>query len=260
VTSKHQALRFIACMSLVVLTVFLGSSSNSVAKELASGTITIDLSGQPISQFRPDATFGAALDGKEEGELNQIYTPENIRKMRSAGLRKITYRLRTELGIEAWHWSKKGTWSDAQHQQGYWVSSDAQEQHVLISHGYRLPRRGNTIDQAEDDGYSRLTDGDTSTFWKSNPYLDKHYTKDETEARPQWVVIDFGKPQSINAAKILWGKPYAKTFEIQYWVSDISDFGITEDGEWHRFPDGLMSQSDAVNDVLRLSEAPIQTR
>lgn len=258
--SKRRALRFTVGTILVVLIVLVESNTNSVAKELTSGTITIDLSDQPISKFRPDATFGAALDGKEQGDLNQIYTTENIRKMRSAGLRKITYRLRTELAIEAWHWSEQGTWSDAQHQQGYWVSSDAREQRVIVSHGYRLPRRGNTTDQANDDGYSRLTDGETSTFWKSNPYLDKRYTNDEHEARPQWVVIDFGKLQNINGAKILWGQPYAKSFEFQYWVSDISDFEITEHGEWRRFPNGSFSQNDGATEVLRLSVAPVETR
>jgi hypothetical protein len=260
VKNKRWALRFAVGVTLVALTVIAGSDSNAAAKELPTGTITIDLSGRPTSKFLPDATFGAALDGKQRGQIDQIYTPGNIGKMRNAGLRKITYRLRTELGVEAWHWSEQGSWSDSQHQQGYWVSSDAQGQRVLVSHGYRLPRRGNTFDQANDDGYSRLTDGDTSTFWKSNPYLDKRYTKDEHEARPQWVVVDFGKKQDVNAVKILWGQPYARSFEFQYWMSDISDFDITEEGEWRRFPNGSFSQNDAATEVLRLSDAPVRTR
>jgi len=245
---------------LVALTALLASSANSVEKKLTTGTITIDLSGQPISEFRPDDTLGAALDGQEEGELNQIYTPENIGKMRSAGLRKITYRLRTELGIEAWHWSEHGTWSDPEHQQGYWISSDSPEQHIRISHGYRLPRRGNTIDQADNDGYSRLTDGDTASFWKSNPYLDKYYTGDEDDAHPQWVVIDFGKLQDINAVTIRWGEPYAKRYEIQYWVSDDPDFQVTEDGEWHHFPFGSIANPDGASVPVRLDGRPVQTR
>jgi hypothetical protein len=34
--------------------------------------VTFDLSGRPISKFRPDATFGAALDGKQEGQIDRI--------------------------------------------------------------------------------------------------------------------------------------------------------------------------------------------
>ena len=245
---------------LAALSLLLCSTSSSAGKGIIAGNVTVDLSGAPLSEFSPDETFGAALDGQEKGEVDKIYTEQNIRKMRSAGLRKITYRLRTELGIEAWHWSERGGWSDAEHQQGYWVSSSSPHQWITVSHGYRLPRRGNTIDQAEADGYSRLTDGDTSSFWKSNPYLDPHYTGDAEETHPQWVVVDFGKVKEIDAAKIFWGEPYAKQFEIQYWVSKISDFSVTEDGEWKRFPNGSIFGGDGGVDLIHLSDTPVWTR
>jgi hypothetical protein len=169
--------------------------------------VTIDLLRGPIGEFLPNDAFGAALDGHDSGTTARIYTPHNIEKMRDAGLRRITYRLRTELAIEAWHWSERGTFSDKQHQQGYWISSPSPDQRVLISHGYRLPRRGNTFDQARNDGYSRLTDGDEATFWKSNPYLDEHYTGESDASHPQWVVIDLGKSRPVNAIRISWGEP-----------------------------------------------------
>lgn len=249
----------VACL-LISLMLLLGPASNSAGKASLGGTVTIDISRGPVAEFLPNDAFGAALDGQEKGELVRIYTANNIRRMQSAGLRKITYRLRTELGVESWHWSERGTWSDNEHQQGYWTSSDSPDQKVLISHGYRLPRRGNTFDQAGNDSYSRLTDGDETTFWKSNPYLDQYYTGESDAVHPQWVVIDLGKLRPINAIRISWGEPYARRFQVQHWVSPIDDFEVSESGEWQSFPSESIFNGTGASVPLRLSGNPIQAR
>lgn len=62
-----------------------------------SPAIVVDLTpaGQ-LRAFHPDETFGAGIDGAEQGDIDRLFTPHNIAAMKSAGLRPLTYRLRTE--------------------------------------------------------------------------------------------------------------------------------------------------------------------
>jgi hypothetical protein len=94
----------------------LGQTPNVKALD---ATVTVSIRpGHPVNRFIPAHAFGAGIDGHEKGEADRQLKPENIRQMLSAGLQSLTYRLRTELAIEAWHWNPKGTWSNAGKQQG----------------------------------------------------------------------------------------------------------------------------------------------
>ena len=181
--------------------------------------------------------------------------------MRSAGFKSLSYRLRTELGIEAWHWNSTGQWSDAKNQNGYWISDDKAAFPLRVSNGYSLPRRGNTIDQANNRGYSRLDDGDLKTFWKSNPYLDSHYTGESDARHPQWVLLDFGAKVSLNALRIAWGTPFAVRYRIEYQTATGGDnFSPYADGAWKVFPFGVQTNGKGGGDLLRLSSKLIRTR
>ena len=256
-------------LASVVLTC---ASVHLAAQSPASATTaiaTILVTSQPANTFIPTRTFGAALDGLWRGDMADVYTSWNIAAMRSAGLVPITYRIRTELGIEAWHWNPEGSWSDPGHAQGYWTSAATARAPITVSYGYRLPRRGNTIDQANEDSYSRLDDGDTLTFWKSNPYLDPYFTHEAPDAQgalkhPPWVVVDFGAPAAVNAVRIRWAAPYATRFVVQWWQQAYADDSSTDevppDGSWRTFPAGVITHAPDGDMLVRVGKAPVSTR
>ena len=228
-------MRFFLAAPFALMVVMTGAGAGAAT---SPDRVTIDLTaGRPANIVDPAVAFGAALDGMGRGEVSAMYTPHNIDRMRQAGLQPISYRLRTELGVEAWHWNPAGDWSDPVHAQGYWTSSDRAAAPILLSHGYSLPRRGDSVDQANNTGYSRLDDGDAASFWKSNPYLDSRYT--HAPARPEWAVLDLGARKAVNAARIAWGEPYAADYEVQHWTgADEYD----PDGRWVAFSGGVVSE------------------
>ncbi|MHB8634953.1 MAG: discoidin domain-containing protein [Fimbriimonadaceae bacterium] len=185
-------------------------------------TIRIDRA-TVIRRFDPRRAFGVALDGHDKGEVAQMLTRSNVAAMTSMGLRSLTYRLRTELAGECWHWNPAGTWSDSARQQGYWTSSANVAGPIWLTHGYRLPRRGDSIDQADRDSYSRIDDGNPATFWKSNPYLDPAFTGESYAKNPQWIVVKFSKRLQFNELRIDWGAPYAKRYAVEYLDKDDDD-------------------------------------
>lgn len=223
--------------------------------------------GHPANRFVPSHALGAAIDGNQKGVLDLQLRSENVQAMLTAGFKSLTYRLRTELANEVWHWNPNGSWSDSQERQGYWVSDSNIGPPISLSNGYRLPRRGNTIDQANDDGYSRIDDGDERSFWKSNPYLSEHFTGEPDRLHPQWIVIEFAKPVLVNAVRLVWGQPFARTYRVQYGnFDDVSQIALSPPGTWHDFPFGEfpgrlgMMITGAENTPRRISNRPIKLR
>jgi hypothetical protein len=239
--------------SLAVGLVQLGSQTKARADEKPLAVSAIVLADRPVNQCVPTQALGAGVDGHEKGDCAKMFTDKNIAEMRSAGFGPLAYRLRTELAGEVWHWNPRGTWSDPVHQCGYWISDDSLAEPINLSYGYRLPRRGNTIDQANDDGYSRIVDGDEESFWKSNPYLDSHFTGEPNDARPQWVVIDLGAIKPVNSMRIHWGAPYAQQYKVEYWSGeDPMHLHADRKDEWRPFPNGAMNHGSGGNDSVRL--------
>ena len=257
--NRRSSLRSLV-LGLLILALLPGRGSFAPAHQERSVTVTVDTT-RAANRFIPTQALGAGVDGHELGEVLRQLSPANVTAMRSAGLKPLTYRLRTELAGEAWHWNPKGKWTDVLRHQGYWTSDSTPAAPIKLSYGYRLPRRGNTIDQANDDGYSRIDDGDLKTFWKSNPYLDEHFTGEKSSIHPQWVMIDLGELKKLNAIKIVWAEPFATSFSIQY-----GDFVGEEDlsqrlpTKWRSFPKGDRHDHRLEARVINLSDQPVSAR
>jgi hypothetical protein len=240
----------LAALQLIGATAILGGEKSLTVFAIVSAD-------HPVNRLIPTEALGAGVDGHEKGECAQMFTDKNIAEMLSVGLGPLTYRLRTELGGEVWHWNPRGVWSDPVHNCGYWTSDNSLGEPITVSYGYRLPRRGNTIDQANDDGYSRIADGDPNSFWKSNPYLDSHFTGESKDAHPQWVVIDLGVSKLVNAIRIHWGTPYATRFRIEYWPGDDPmHLHPDDDDDWRPFANGKVDNAHGGSELIRLTERP----
>src|SRR5256714_5174485 len=235
-------------------------SSTAYADEKPLEVSAVVLADRPVNQCVPPQALGAGVDGHEQGECAKMFTDKNIAEIRSAGFGPLTYRLRTELAGEVWHWNPRGTWSNPVHQCGYWISDDSIAESIDLSYGYRLPRRGNTIDQANDDGYSRITDGNEESFWKSNPYLDSHFTGEADDAHPQWVIIDLGARKQVDAIRVRWATPYAKRYKVEYWQGDDPmHLHPDDDDDWQPFAHGNIENARGDHELIRLSDRPHST-
>jgi hypothetical protein len=226
----------------------------------AGQTVTVDLSPDRAIAFDPDQSLGTSLDILPARTFERVFSPEVIKESLSAGWGPITYRQNTELSIAAWHWNPSGTWSDSENKSGYFTGSSEPKDTLRTSFGFPLPHRGNTRNGGASHGYSRLTDGDPASYWKSNPYLSAKFTGEGDALHPQWIVVDFGTPQTIDALRISWADPYATKFRVQYWMGADDAMNKPVSGEWMPFPQGEFINGKGGGPLLRLATVPISTR
>ncbi len=221
--------------------------------------VHVDTTPARALKFDPDQALGSTMDILPASQVETVYSEPIVRESLSAGWGPISYRQNTELTIAAWHWNPKGTWSDAAHQTGYFTGSAEPGEFLRHSFGYSLPHRGNTHSDAGEHKYSRLTDGDPATYWKSNPHLAQKFTGESDALHPQWIVIDFATLQDIQAVRIAWANPYAKKYVVQYWVGEEAMSKPTA-GVWVLFPGGEVQDGKGGTTMLKLSAKPVKTR
>jgi hypothetical protein len=186
----------------------------------------------------PRKALGAGIDRLPYGAADKLFNDATLQQVLSAGWQTLTYRQNTELHTEAWHWNPQGTWSDPAGK-GYFVGSATPGVEMIRhSFGYPLPHRGVTRDDGTDTvGYSRLTDGDKESYWKSNPYLTQTFTGEDDAVHPQWVILDLASVQLVTAIRIAWAEPYARQYQVQYWTGEDPIRKPTA-GVWQTFPSG----------------------
>lgn len=232
----------------------------SVSQRCAAQTVQVDITPtHATNHFRPNETLGAGIDRIPPEAIDSGLSQPNLARALASGWQPVSYRNNTELSIEAWHWNPQGTWSESD-QKGYFTGSTTSTEPIRYSYGYSLSHRGFTRnDGTPNAGFSRLTDGDDGTYWKSNPYLAQRFTGESDTLHPQWVIIDLTQIQQIDSIQIKWSEPYATKFLLQHWVGEDPMHGATR-GVWQTFSLGGIERGRGGVSILRLNTTPLPVR
>jgi hypothetical protein len=226
------------------------------AQSVPDAIVHIDTTpSHKINSFDPDSALGSSLDVLSRRDIDRVHTPHIVQESISAGWGPITYRNNSELRMAAWHWNPNGSWSDAAHQSGYFTGSSELKTPIRYILSYALPHRGFATSG------DRPVQGPNLLYWKSNPYLTSKFTGESDALHPQWVIVDLQSEKQINAARIQWASPFARTYQVEYWVgTNALDFDGGPKGEWKVFDSGKMENAQGGTQILRLADTPISSR
>ncbi|HZR55598.1 MAG TPA: discoidin domain-containing protein [Terriglobales bacterium] len=226
----------------------------------AAQTIIVDATpSHSTNHFAPNQTLGAGVDRIPVEAIDKDLIQPNLDKALASGWQTVTYRQNTELAVEAWHWNPAGTWSDSSGK-GYFTGSSSLGEPIRYSYGYALPHRGFTRnDGTGNAGYSRLTDGDVNSYWKSNPYLAQHFTGENDSLHPQWIVLDLAQTQLVDSMRIGWAAPYATHYSVQYWTGE-DPIHLPTRGVWETFPHGSTENGRGGAETIHLANTPMPVR
>jgi F5/8 type C domain-containing protein len=229
------------------------------APDANAQTVAVDTNPAHAIHFDPDQALGTSIDILPANLTDTVYGEPVLKESLSAGWGPITYRQNTELTIAAWHWNPNGTWSNAAEQSGYFTGSAEPKEFIRHSFGYALTHRGTTRSDASERKYSRLTDGDESTYWKSNPYLSSKFTGEPDANHLQWIVVDLDAPRDVDALRIAWANPFARKYSVQYWTGEDA-INKPAAGTWTNFSKGNVEAGTGATVTTRLADSPVKTR
>jgi hypothetical protein len=143
---------------------------------------------------------------------------------------------------EYYHWNSKGR----KDEQGRWVPD--QENYAP---GFKagLTHRGTTSSYGDP---SCVTDGDPHTAWVSNA--------DTAFPHAQWLYLDLKSPQTADAVSILWGKPYATRFTVQYWKPGANEAWAAYLNATDQWVDTTAAKVKGKGGTQTVSFAPVTSR
>jgi F5/8 type C domain len=238
--------------------ILLGFFAAAVA--CAGQTIQVDITpAHATNHFVPNQALGAGVDRIPQEAIEKDLVRPALDSALSSGWQPVSFRQNTELAVEAWHWNPQGSWSDGSGK-GYFTGSATPTEFLRYSYGYSLPHRGFTRNDGTDNsGFSRLTDGDPASYWKSNPYLTQRFTGESDSTHPQWIVLDLAQLQQITSIQIKWAEPYAVRYIVQYWTGDDPIKAATR-GVWQTFPSGVITNGQGGSATVQLTANPLPVR
>jgi hypothetical protein len=155
-------------------------------------TITVN-AGVTVNSFIPVSLFGNNAAYWISNTANQAVQS----KVQAAG----NYFIRFPGGSSSddFHWNGTGSFNA----NNYWAPSG-----TTYSAGFA----DNETYRGTSSSYgtpSHITDGTAANAWLSN--VDTDFPNN------QWVILDLGAGKTFSGVSIVWGTPYATTFQVQYW-------------------------------------------
>jgi hypothetical protein len=243
-------------LRLALLLASVACAGALLAQTPPDATVHVDITpAHQINSFDPDSALGSSLDVLSRRDIDRVHTPHIVQESLSAGWGPITYRNNSELRMAAWHWNPDGAWSDSAHQSGYFTGATDLKSPIRYILSYALPHRGFATSG------DRPVQGPNLLYWKSNPYLTSKFTGESDSLHPQWVIVDLQSEKQIDAAHIAWASPYAKSFQLEYWVgTNALDFDAGPKGEWKLFNSGKIANGKGGTAAFTFPGSPVSAR
>ena len=195
---------------------FLIACAALLALSATAQTVHVDVSAGKALAFDPDKAMGTSMDILSAKDLETVYSAPMVKAGLSAGWGPIYLPPEYRADLRRMALEPRRQMERRGAQERVFCRQRGAEETLRKSYGYRIMHRGTTRSDSGQDEYSRMTDGDPSTYWKSNPYLSSRFTGDPDSANPQWVVVEFARPQEIDSIRIAWANPYATKYEVEY--------------------------------------------